>query len=781
MTHKGQLRAGAATTARWRVCVMALAVACIGPARGDDVAPVAPIPINVAEAIIESFWSPGLSGFDEWAVDDGADHGLAIKQNWAAVDFEWTSKPSAGPALRLSKRFDVDCRRYDRLVVRLAPPKNTVVRVTALTDQGERAFASEPALGEETEFAVELDGACRIDTVTLAVEPRDPGSAGGWLRWVGLQNTGLIEHYLARWDYSGKRWGKYLQDESAALRYEPLYGIFVTTDELAELRREHEESVKDTGRSRFTDAADAARGMEFEKGIHEFVRTGGDVNAYGRTRDPDQAPLPGNVRLALAGLVLRDAGTLRAAARFALSLAMSEHWEYGFMSCFPGGPWEDRAFRRSYVAEDVAYILDVAGEIFSDVGRTYVMRRLAEEGIGPINYVTWRHEYVFHCNQLAFFNTGRMCSYLVLEREWPRVKPYTDLAYRDALDNLDTVIMPDGGYLEGPSYLAPTVRQNYKALNYYSRARGLELSSIMPEVLKRTADFAALVASTTSDDVIAFCDAGPEFSTSALDVLVKLMPGSYWTAMYNKQRVRRGQAPLAEGGPPLPAFIALPDTGPMASTRKLGGHLVKLFIMGHKAGADHTHEDKGSFVLEFAGETFAMDLGICDYEDPMHHQYKHCQRHNMLAPVGTGERAHPERPISVDVKPAGTGDETAFHAEIDATPGWEGYYKKWVRRWDSPAPDRLVIRDEYELAAGDGVEFYWQSKLPCVREGQTVTITGARGTVTLKVPEGCEVRIDTLPLHGDDDQFRIAIGKKGTDGTLEIGVALMPSDPEGKG
>jgi len=210
----------------------------------------------------------------------------------------------------------------------------------------------------------------------------------------------------------------------------------------------------------------------------------------------------------------------------------------------------------------------------------------------------------------------------------------------------------------------------------------------------------------------------------------------------------------------------------MASLRTLDGQPVKVFIMGNKADATHTHEDKGSFVLEFAGETFAMDLGICDYDDPIHNQYKQCQRHNMLAPVGMPERAHPQNPLPFDVKPAGNGNETEFHATIDATPGWEGYYKKWVRTWDSPSPDILVVRDEYEVAKGDGVEFYWQTNLSCAQEGHGVTITGARGTVRLNVPEDCQIRIDTLSLFGGKEQHRIAIRKGSPAGNLEVKVKL---------
>ena len=93
-----------------------------------------PVPINMAEAIIEPFWVPELSGLAKWKIDSGADHGLRIVQNWSAVDFEWVSRPKTGPALRMRRDFHVDCSAYDRLLVRLAPPKGCVIRVTAQTD-----------------------------------------------------------------------------------------------------------------------------------------------------------------------------------------------------------------------------------------------------------------------------------------------------------------------------------------------------------------------------------------------------------------------------------------------------------------------------------------------------------------------------------------------------------------------------------------------------------------------------------------------------------------------
>jgi hypothetical protein len=738
----------------------------------EDNAVFKPIPINVAEAIIEPFWSPGLSGFDQWTVSPGRDWGLSIKQNWSAVDFEWASKPVKVPALRMYRDFNVDCTGYDRLLVRLTSPKQSIFKITALTDLGERVYMSEPETQKVTEHSLDLRGAKRIKRLTLEIEAGADGPGAGWFSWIGLQNTEQMKRYMALWDYSQIRWDKHIKPANQISQFEPRYGIFLTADELAELRRQHQQAVKESGQSRYSQQAAQAHDLKPEKGIHEFVNSGGSNRGDGRTRDQSQARLSGSPNLAIAGLVVRDAEALRAAARYALSLALSGYWDNGFVSHLPSCPWEDRAFRRSYTAQDIAMILDLAGEAFTETGRNYLMRRLAEEGIGPINFVTWRHEYIFHCNQLAYFNTGRMYAYLVLEREWPRAKPYTDLAYQDAVNNLENVIQPDGGTLEGPGYFNPIARENYKAIKYYALARKRNLSELVPDVMKSTAHYAEAVASTTAEDAIPICDSDSSFRRDTLKILAELMPDSYWTTMYNKLLVREGEPPLAQAGPPLPAYVSLPDTGYIASTRSLDGYPVKLFIMGFKAGADHTHEDKGSFVLEFAHQTFALDLGICEYDDPIHAVYKHCQRHNMLVPVGMPERAHPLRPLPVDVKPSGHGDETTFRARIDATPGWNGYYRKWIRSWDSPSPDKLVIRDEYALARGNAVEFYWQTRLPVQQRDNTVLIEGEHGRVTLEVPPDYTIRIDRLPLAEGQEHNRIAIRKTGSQGVLEIVVRL---------
>jgi hypothetical protein len=338
--------------------------------------------------------------------------------------------------------------------------------------------------------------------------------------------------------------------------------------------------------------------------------------------------------------------------------------------------------------------------------------------------------------------------------------------------------------VEGPTYFRCVSRDGGLSLYYYARARDCEFASVIPDSMKRTAAFAEAIASTDeSADVIPICDARSVMEQEGVAVMAALLPHSQWATMFHKNLARRHGMPetilawqMAGRIPAAPAakkpFAFLPEMGIMSSVRKLGDDEVKLFIMGNRAGAGHTHEDKGSFVLEFAGETFAMDPGTCDYANPLSLTLKTCQRHNMLAPAGLMERPHPQSPLPVDVKPRGQGDATRLHASIDAAPGWEGVFKTWIRTWDSPSPDTLTILDEYDLAAGDGVEFYWSTQRDVVVEGRQVIIRGRRGQVVLSVPQECSVRVDDLPLADGAVQRRIAICKAGRSGRLEVVARL---------
>ena len=153
--------------------------------------------------------------------------------------------------------------------------------------------------------------------------------------------------------------------------------------------------------------------------------------------------------------------------------------------------------------------------------------------------------------------------------------------------------------------------------------RGAPVASLVPERLQRSADYAEVVASTgDSRTFIPIGDAMDFSGVEPLAQLATLVPNSPWITLFRKSYALAGgrarlpiralllERNLPASGPAFRPFVSLPVVGYASSCRELDGHTVKLFLHGNKAKAGHCHEDKGSFVLEFAGETFAADFPV---------------------------------------------------------------------------------------------------------------------------------------------------------------------------
>jgi hypothetical protein len=767
-------------------------------------------PINSAEAVFEAFHDPQISELSQWSVTGDGVAGFKFWQNWIWVQWAWEKPAADGRVVRFTRAYDLDCSAYDRLIVCAALPEGGYFTLRAETDAGPRTRRGEPMGPTKREEWLPLDGAKRLTSLTVeAWFP--PGSSGnGWIYWMLLQSTTRLPAHLAQWKGYDEHWEKYLQPAEFEPAFKPAHGLLLTAEELDAVRGEFAHSPSADA---LREAAADARVVRPEDLIGQYVNFW-NSNSLRRERDHGKVITIHGANAAQAGMLLKDKALCRLAARFALSVAHCERWDDNFVCYMPGSTWEQRSFIQSVVVFEAALILDLCGEWFTEVGRQLVLRRIAEEGIGNLNFNTWWWEYIFHCNQLAWFAPGRILGYLLLERTMParcdgfprpkesRVAPYTDLAVKDLLENLDRVLLPDGGYVEGPTYFTWVARQAFVALHLYARARGKSLQDLMPVQMKKTALLAEVLYSTDDrQDSILICDAMYVFP-EALAYLAAYLPQSHWVTMYRKQLRRAGAAPsllamamsrdIPAEGPPLRPFVDMPDTGMMCSVRRHQGEVVKLFLMGNKAGAGHTHEDKGNFVLEFAGDSFAMDFGVVDYSNPLVEELKTAQRHNLLTPWAAGLRPRPTNPIKADIRAVGRGDATAFHATMNAAAGWEGWFTKWQRTWDSPAPDTFVITDEWAVEKGEGAVFHWTTPLPMRREGDKVIIEGRRGVAEITIPAGTEAVIEQLPLmnparraidelrremvrfglHHAETQPRLAIRQRGASGTLRVAVKL---------
>jgi hypothetical protein len=145
----------------------------------------------------------------------------------------------------------------------------------------------------------------------------------------------------------------------------------------------------------------------------------------------------------------------------------------------------------------------------------------------------------------------------------------------------------------------------------------------------------------------------------------------------------------------------------------------------------------------------------------------------MLSPTGTEERPHAALPSPEDIRPAGQGDEKSFRAEINPSPAWGKYYKKWTRSITSESPNKFIISDEYELVGGTGVDFLWMTQLPVTVNGNTIKLEGEKSYALIKTPSDTVIKVEDLSLRGKETMKRIKIHKDGTKGKIIIDVELF--------
>ena len=734
-----------------------------------------PVLINPGEAVLVNFMDSRLYRAELWNIHDGSAHGLVMQtiyQDLTGASFLWSKPAVNAPCLCMERDFNVSVEGYDKIMVGARLPNKARLVVSVQTDRGllEQTFEKMPDYRREYELP--LQGAGKLTHIKLSVLSEETGSQGAGILWLILQNEQKLADYYRSLIPYGKKWEGHIKGEDYQPQFIPTYGIVFGKDHMENLRKRYGANANSS----------AIKMLQIDPEDLLIESVGRDAR-FTRDRHLDKIFLTPS-SLAIAGILTKNKEMLRMAARYAMTLAVTPHWDEGFMAHFPGSPWTHAAFRESNVVHELALTLDLAGEMFTDEGREFILKRLTIEGLGHTNFITWRHEYIHHMNQMAAFSHGRILGYAVLEKTMPRVKPYLDLAYQDLVNNLQIAIEPDGSSLEGPNYLAYTISEAGLALHYYAMARGKSLIEVTPSHLLRTADFAEAFYSTAIENiVIPVCDAHPHFGVGVCNFLTAISNNnSRWIDIKRKELDGRVYEPdllslvipqnEMNESPAMKTFVFLPEMGIMTSTRRLGNEWLKILIQGNKANAGHTHEDKGSFVIEFAGETFAGDYGVSNYADAMTFISKQCQWHNMLIPLSDDERPAPDNPVTVDVKPVGEGDALRFKVSIDVTQPWMMFFNRNIRTWDSPSPEQLVITDDYDLKRKSGVEFNWQTMLPVVRKGNKIVIEGNRGIAEIHIPSGTTCRIEHHLCWTGKIVNRIIFSKKGQTGKMETKVTF---------
>ena len=741
------------------------------------------------------FWDHTQGESFKWKIRGGK-----LYYGHGALTFLWERKElkKGEPAISFNRKATFEIGNYDYAIFCCCIPPGAKLKVILKTDKGIRTGEWTGVSPLRDEYILELEGAKKIHEVTLQVF--DTGKnrfCTGFLQWFGFGNRAGLKEMFARYKAIGsQKLDRFLASPAVKPSFKGRINMLLPAKTLAKLQKEYAEQKKKTGK-------DPLR-MNVDFNYNPLKNYNGMVcfanpRYLGRVRDQTSHNFyKYKIRKLISrGLLCKDPEMLRVAAKMAVVYALIPQWDT-FLSYCPDIGWDQRVFSHATIAEQLALALDYCSELFSSAGRELVCKRLALEGLGQINYNVWRYTYLFGNNQLAVFTRGRIPAYLALEKAYAwhgaKVVPYTELAMQEMFASMAKLIHPDGSFLEGPPYFGYTISGIQPVLEMYANARGKDLKSIIPPSMKSLGNFADTFISTDRRGGMSPISSGQGngrgTSPSVVQFLARIAPDSQWVNLYNSLYRAKGDAmfynlslriyhnDVPRKMNPLKELVQLPIMGVAASHRYYRGKIAKILVNGTKAKVQcHRHNDRGSFVLEFAGDTFAADPGGQNYSDVDGDLVKRSDYHNMLVP-SVMPNNEPLNVAPKNVYPVVKGNKKSFSSRMDATAGSHLYFKSWVRNIESPTPDQYIFTDKYTLKPEfKAARFLWVTELPVqILKNNAVRIDGKEAYCLITVPKGMKIRQETMIVRKKEKYTRLSFEKPGRAGTIRIQARFYLKD-----
>jgi Heparinase II/III-like protein len=739
-----------------------------------------PVPINQSEAIIEPFWDQYISNLPGYTVNKDLAEPLPAAANpralqfWCWATLKWDRAPVDRPIITFERTMNVDVSAYDTLIVRIALPAHVHLTIDVAVDGVATRLAADLAgASGPQEYELPIKGK-RLQWLKLTLTSGRDQADEAWLYWIGLAHGGRRTTMLSAPNPYDDRWEGWLLPPEAKPDFAPRFGFFFDAADLPAIRKRAASApyrpLMDLLRQR------ARRVMAFHKTpedqIGDYVGFGDVRKIETRPRDWDTHPFHRDAPLlAFVGLIDQDPEMSRFAARIAVSVAHCRTWRPHHMQDFPGSTWDIRAFPEAQIAGGVALALDWAGGWFTDAGEHLLRYAVTHKALGRIRGIFLQYDYMWDCNQSHMIAMGRLLALLVQlgnankpgregAQGWKRVLPDIDQFERDLYEMIDRYIQADGSTHEGVNYWSNSFRVTLPVLAALAKLRGKPLREMIPPKMDLMWSYVAPMLSTAGEpgSCLTISDAVFQFLPwDAIGVAAACLPQQGWrsllgaclsggkTSMIGPDFTFDGPFTIIYGpdrpakpAVEVPTFQRLPNAGMITSNRPWnlptevggteGGHTVRLHLVGAMANAGHCHPDKGSFILEACGETFAGDRGVVPYEDTRCRTLAAEVAHNLAVPEGCFQI----NPSPVAAIWQGDGDELKLNAEIDSTGAWQAPVRVARRRIASPQPDIIEITDEIELDEARAVTFYINSSLPITAEGAKAVVQGQRARMTVE-------------------------------------------------
>jgi hypothetical protein len=701
-----------------------------------------PVPINEAEAIFAPFFDNGnlLETFEVWS---GAGCAARVEATWSGVDVVIDRAPVGVVALTLACRAPLAIAGYDVFRVFACQPPYVRLRITGTVDGG-TVVILDSHVGDGG--MQEIDGMLAgewLDAFTLEFSLLESRPATMTLRWLGLANRAAQDRLEARPSPFAPDWPYCLAPDPTGPTPAPALGILFGGDELETLR----ERCLSGPLKPMTDILrrQALNFMQLEpERMVGYLVPAPDIR-WTRVRDNWKPYLYHKMEpLALMGLIDRNPEFSRMAARMALAVAHCTHWCESPMGVHPGATWHHASFQETYYSAACALVLDWAGAWFTPRGRRVVEDAIVMKGLPRIESDFKRKEYIRSMNQGIVFSIGRILGLLALIPSHPRYASQLAEAERDLHEMIDAYILDDGVILEGPGYWAHTFLDVSPLYYVLARHHHRPLKDFASEKLRRTGDFALSLLSTLGagtgylgindahnlvgyppNTAVAFSlmTDRPEWKRLlAAELAASAAPGhgGFGSGVDHFALVMAGCAGLDLAVPPPVTdhrFVVFPIGGQAASVRQdaaLGA--VHLHLCSGPTCPTHYDEDKGSIILEAAGQPLVIDRGVLAYHEA-ENAFLHCAAaHSLLYPepradgVPFVQPAWGEHAYGARLGECIEVDGLVLLASDNAGAWPDGLFETNLRRICSPAPTLFLIEDVIE--AGQLLEMSFRLHTP---------------------------------------------------------------------
>jgi len=429
--------------------------------RGDNW-PEQPIGVSPVEGVIECFWLKHLHSLRRWKSQEGE---FSTSLDATFLKFMATNECVTAS---MTRSYDMNLGDYKRLIVRLTPGESVRTTVTAVVDGQAQTIVNDAAGSHRVlELAGPIQGK-RLTRLTLRFTAKEPGECKVQLRWVMLDKPGT------RWKPPDNPF-KGMIVKQPVKRFEPGLGIVFGADELHRMRKVLKSPVyKATWQGDLEYAARQYRidPISLLRPYSLYV-----PSRYGRKSDELIPTSQDGIMLALVGLLTENEDYLRHAAQHAIVLAHIEHWAEGFVSRFPGYPWNHSGFAPNTATIKAALLLDWTWHYLTPQGRALIRKAIQEKGLARV----W-HSRGAMANQGVRFNKGLILGKLALADSFddPDLGQYIQGCIDRINPKLQAIVRSDGSFSEGFDYGSSTLTSaliSYQAASRCLRRPIKELAS----------------------------------------------------------------------------------------------------------------------------------------------------------------------------------------------------------------------------------------------------------------------------------------------------------------